>query len=213
MEVIFNSDWIGFIIVGLGTLFLIGEILVNMRGLFAILGLSFIVMYFYLFLHEPVTFVILLVIYFFGLLLIIIDGKLLNDGTLGVIGLIGMITSVIIAAPNLYAGLYAVLGVIIGGALSFLFLKVFKRRNMWSKIMLKDRLTAEAGYSSLNEEYKQLIGKSGVTKTDLRPVGTIEIEGKEYSAISNATWIKKDTVVQIVEVDGTRILVKETSEK
>src|SRR5690625_379363 len=208
METILNADWVGFVIVGLGTMFLLGEILVNMRGVFALLGISFIVLYFYMYLTDPSTFVIMLIIYFVGLLLIIIDGKLLNDGTLATLGLAGMVLSVVIAAPNLYAGLYAVIGVILGAAGSFSFLKVFKRRNMWSKIMLKDRLTKEAGYSSLNVEYEHLVGKEGLTLTDLRPVGTIKIGEKDYSAISNAQWIKKGTTVQVTQVDGTRILVK-----
>lgn len=209
MEAILQSDWIGLFIVGLGTMFLIGEILVNARGIFALLGIGFIVYYFYHFLMDPSTFVIMLIIYFVGLLLIIIDGKIVNDGTLATLGVVGMILSVVLPAPNFYAGLYAVIGIILGGAASFLFLKVFKSRNMWSKIALKDRLTTEKGYTSLSEEYERLIGKEGITKTDLRPVGTIEIEGKDYSAISNAQWMNKGTKVIVVEVDGTKILVKE----
>lgn len=209
METILNSDWIGLFIAGFGTMFLIGEILVNARGIFALIGIGLIVYYFYYFLMDPSTFVIMIIIYFIGLLLIIVDGKVVNDGTLATLGLAGMILSVALAAPNFYAGLYAVIGIIIGGAASFLFLKVFKSRNMWSKIALKDRLTKEAGYTSLNKEFEQLVGREGVTLTDLRPVGTIQIEGKDYSAVSNAQWIKKGTPVTVVEVDGTKILVKE----
>lgn len=42
----FNADWISFVICGLATLFLVGEILVNVKGIFAILGLGFITVYF-----------------------------------------------------------------------------------------------------------------------------------------------------------------------
>lgn len=208
MELLIEMSWLGFFIVGLGTMFLIGELLVNMRGVFAILGIIFITVYFYAYLNEPADFAILLTIYFIGLILILIDGKILNDGTLAVLGLVGMILSVVIAAPDIYAGLYAVIGIVVGGAVSFTFLKVFKRRDMWSKITLKDRLTNEAGYSSINEEYEDLVNKTGVTMTDLRPVGTIRIDDKEYSAISNAQWIEKGSEVLVEQVDGTRILVK-----
>lgn len=201
-------SWLSFFIVGLGTMFLIGELLVNMRGIFAILGIVFITLYFYAYLNEPANFAILLTIYFIGLILILIDGKLLNDGTLAVLGLVGMVLSVVIAAPDIYAGLYAVIGIVVGVAVSFAFLKLFKRRNMWSKITLKDRLTEEAGYSSINETYEELVGKTGVTMTDLRPVGTIRIDDEEYSAISNAQWVEKDSKIIVEEVDGTRILVK-----
>ena len=79
---------------------------------------------------------------------------------------------------------------------------------MWNKITLKDRLTADKGYTTVNEEYEQLIGKTGETITDMRPVGTIKVEGKEYSGISNAQWIPKASKIEVLDVDGTRILVK-----
>jgi membrane-bound ClpP family serine protease len=211
MESILAYDWIGLVIVGLGTLFLLGEILVNVRGIFALFGIGLIVLYFYAFLPDPSTFAIMIIIYFVGLLLVLVDGKIINDGTLATLGLAGMILSVSLAAPNLFAGLYAVIGLILGAAGAFLLLRIFPPRNMWNKIALRYRLTDEAGYSSINKDYIELIGKTGVTLTDLRPVGTVRIEQKDYSAISNAQWIKKGTNIQVVEVDGTRILVKDVS--
>ena len=106
MEAIMSSDWIGLIIIGLGTLFLIGEILVNMRGVFAVLGIVFTVYYFYMFLTEPTTIVIMLIIYFVGLLLIFIDGKLINDGTFATLGLAGMILSVALSSSEFLMRVY-----------------------------------------------------------------------------------------------------------
>ncbi|OZU89956.1 hypothetical protein CIL03_02100 [Virgibacillus indicus] len=208
---LFNYDWIGFVITGFATLFLIGEVLVNARGLFALLGIGFITVYFGVYM-ETGSFILMLIIYFTGLLLIIVDGKLLNDGTLAVLGTASMLTSVALAAPNLTAGLYAVIGVLIGGAASFFFLKVFKRRNMWTKITLKDQLTKEAGYNSMNMDYEQLLNQEAVTLNDLRPVGTISINNKDYSAVSNGQWIPKNSKVRIVQVDGTKILVEKVTE-
>ncbi|WP_095742882.1 NfeD family protein [Sediminibacillus massiliensis] len=202
----FSSDWISFIITGLGTLFLLGEVLVNMKGFFGLLGFGFITVYFLSFL-EPGTFILMMVIYLIGLLLIIIDGKLLNDGTLAVIGAVCMVLSVGLSSPNWTAGLYAVIGVVIGGACSLMFLKVFKRRDMWTKLALVDQLTEDKGYSTMNVSYSELVGKQAVTMTDMRPVGTIKVDGAEYSAVSNGQWIPKDSVVKITQVDGTKILV------
>ncbi|SET60886.1 NfeD-like C-terminal, partner-binding [Oceanobacillus limi] len=204
---IFSYDWIGLVITGFATLFLIGEILVNMRGVFALLGIGFITVYFSVYL-ETSSLIVMLIIYFVGLLLIVIDGKLLNDGTLATIGVASMLTAVALPAPTFSAGLYAVLGVLIGVGASFFFLKVFKRREMWTKIALKDQLTKEAGYSSMNIEYEKLIDREGITLNDLRPVGTIRVDKKDYSAVSNGQWIPKDSNVRIVEVDGTKILVE-----
>lgn len=203
---IFSYDWIGFVITGFATLFLIGEILVNMRGVFALLGIGFITVYFTVFLETESLFLMLL-IYFIGIILIIIDGKLLNDGTLAIIGLASMLVSVAIPASNFTAGIYGVLGVLIGGFASFLFLKVFKPRVMWSKITLKDTLSSEAGYNSMSNEYKELLGQEGIALTDFRPVGTVKINEKSYSAVSNGQWIEKNSHIKVVKVEGTRIVI------
>lgn len=204
---ILNLEWIALVITGFGTLFLIGEVLVNMRGFFALLGIGFITVYFGAYV-ETGSVILMLIIYFIGLLLIIIDGKLLNDGTLATIGLAAMLTAVALPAPNLTAGLYAVLGVLLGTGASFLFLKVFKRRDMWNKLTLKDQLSTEAGYNSINETYATLVDQEGVTLTDLRPVGTIRVNNRDYSAVSNGQWITNGTSIRVTMVDGTKILVE-----
>ncbi|WP_026569934.1 MULTISPECIES: NfeD family protein [Sediminibacillus] len=208
---VFSADWVSFIITGLGTLFLFGELLVNTRGFFGIIGLGFITIYFLSFL-APGAFVLMMVIYLVGLLLIIIDGKFLNDGTLATIGAVCMILSIGLSSPNWTAGLYGVIGVIIGGFCSLLFLKVFKRREMWSKLALVDQLTSEKGYNSMNETYASLVGKMAITVTDMRPVGTIRVDGEDYSAVTNGQWIARDTEVRVVQVDGTKILVSKNKQ-
>jgi membrane-bound ClpP family serine protease len=205
---IFSQDWIAIVITGLATLFLIGEVLVNMRGIFALLGIGFITVYFSVYL-ETDSLILMLIIYFVGIVLIIIDGKVLNDGTLAVIGTASMLVAVALPAPNFAAGSYAVLGVLLGAIGSMFFLKVFKHRDMWNKITLKDKLTSEAGYNSLNAEYKSLLSQEAVTLNDLRPVGTIRVGNKDYSAVSNGQWIPKGTQVVITQVDGTKILVEQ----
>ncbi|WP_226583068.1 NfeD family protein [Halobacillus litoralis] len=203
----FSYDWIALFITFLGTLFLIGELLVNMRGAFAIVGFGFITVYFSGYLAADM-FVIMMLVYFLGMILMIIDGKLLNDGTLATIGGAAMVIAVGFSAPNWIAGLYSVIGVILGGAASLLFLKVFKRRKMWTQMALNDQLTSEMGYNSMKETYQELVGRQGKAETDMRPVGTVVIDGDDYSAISNGQWISQGDEIVVVSVDGTKILVK-----
>ncbi|MCA0970066.1 nodulation protein NfeD [Halobacillus litoralis] len=202
-----SYDWIALIITLLGTMFLIGELLVNMRGLFGLIGLGFITVYFSSYLSTDM-FIVMMLVYFLGIALMIIDGKLINDGTLAMIGGATTILAVGLSAPNWVAGLYSIIGVILGGAASLLFLRVFKRRKMWTKITLVDQLSSEMGYNSLKESYQNLVGQTGVAMTDMRPVGTIQVDQEEYSAVTNGTWISKGDDVTVVSVDGTKILVK-----
>ena len=206
-----SYDWIALFITLLGTMFLIGELLVNMRGLFGLLGLGFITVYFSSYLSTDM-FIIMMLVYFLGIALIIIDGKIVNDGTLAMIGGATTIIAVGLSAPTWVAGLYSVIGVILGGVASLLFLKVFKRRQMWTKITLVDQLSSEMGYNSMKETYQSLVGNEGEALTDMRPVGTIGIDGEEYSAVSNGQWISKGDQIYVASVDGTKILVKKTQD-
>lgn len=205
---IFLYDWVSFFIVGIATMLLLGELLVNARGLFAIFGMSFITLYFLAYL-DPSMFFIMAIIYFVGIILIFIDGQFVNDGALAAIGGFLMIISVGFSSPNWVVGLYAIIGVVIGAVTSVIWLKILPKRRMWSEIALLDQLTDEEGYSSLNNSYKELVGKKGMALTDMRPVGTIKINDSHYSAISDGQWISNGKPVIVQQVDGTKILVKE----
>src|SRR5699024_7783572 len=118
-------------------MFLLGVRLVNFWGIFGLLGVFFIVLYFYTFRPDSGQFALMLIIYFVGIILILIDGKLINDGTLATVGFAGMILSIVITAPNLYAGLYAIIGLIIGDGAYFICLKIYKPRNIRGTIAMK----------------------------------------------------------------------------
>ncbi|KGX87607.1 hypothetical protein N781_13015 [Pontibacillus halophilus JSM 076056 = DSM 19796] len=199
--------WLSFIVLGLGTMFLIGEMLVNTRGIFGVLGFGLVTLHFISYL-SPYMVGISIVLYFVGLLCIFIDGKFLNDGTLTTLGLVSMLITVGMSSPSWQAGLYGISGVMVGAASSLLLLKAFPKRKMWDRITLLDRMTSESGYSTVNESYHELIGQIGETKTPLRPVGTMRLNDQDYSVVSNGEWLNKGEQVKVVDVDGTKILVK-----
>lgn len=201
-----DSASIGFIVIFLGTLFLFGELLVKARGLFALLGVGLTTAYFLYHLTGDTGFWVV-ILYLIGIALIILDGKLFSDGTIGLIGVILMVVGLAIPAPSLIYGILVGMAFILGALSSLFFLKVFTRRQMWSKLTFKDRLTSDRGYNSINESYNELVGKNGKTLSSLRPTGTILIDNKPYSATSGGQWIEKEEEIEVLSVDGTRILV------
>ncbi|MFD1736567.1 NfeD family protein [Bacillus salitolerans] len=198
---------IGFFVLLIGTLFIVGEMLVKTRGIFGLIGIGLVSIYF-VFHISGENIVWITVLYIIGLFLVFIDGKFINDGTVAIIGLILMVTAVVIPAPSVVYGILSAFGLLIGASLAPLLLKVFPSRDMWNKMALKDRLTSEEGYNSINTSYQSLVGKQGVTVTPFRPVGTIDIEGKHYSAITDASWLEVGTTIEVIKVDGTKIAVK-----
>ncbi|MBB6448864.1 membrane-bound ClpP family serine protease [Geomicrobium halophilum] len=196
----------GFLVVFLATMFFIGELVVKAKGIFGIIGFSLITLYFA---HQigDTSGLWVIILYVAGLLLILTDGKLLGDGLLSFFGVLLMIVGIAVPAPNLIYAVMVGSAVIFGGFAALLFMKVFPRRDLWSKMTLTESMTSEEGYNSMNESYGELLGKEGKTLTDFRPIGTVEIEGKTYSATTGAVWLEKDTDIKVTSVDGTRIVV------
>ncbi|MDQ0340401.1 membrane-bound ClpP family serine protease [Caldalkalibacillus uzonensis] len=198
----------GFMIVLLGTLLLFAEVLVRGRMIFGLLGLAAISLYFMAHMQEG-QMLWMGILYLAGIMLVMIDGKFIGDGTLAAIGLILMLVALAWPSPSILYGVGVAVAFVIGASCSLLFLKFFPRRQVWSKLTLKDSLSSERGYNSLNEGYKQLLGKEGVAQTDFRPTGTIKIEGRLYSATTEGMWVKRGTRLRVTKVSGTHILVQE----
>ncbi|NIK13376.1 NfeD family protein [Alkalibacillus almallahensis] len=198
-----------FVLTTLAMFFFFGEILIRMKGIGALIGVITIGMYF----SANLSLMDLIFVgigFAVGLGMIIVDGKFLNDGILGSIGFIVLNFSIAFAAPDALSATYSIAGVILGSVCSLILLKVPKlpKRKMWGKMTLKDQLTSDQGYNSINESHTQLVGKTGVTETILRPTGTIVIDEERYDAVSQAEWIERGEKIKVVSVDGTRILVE-----
>lgn len=59
---------------------------------------------------------------------------------------------------------------------------------------------------------KELIGKTGVAATDLKPSGHIWVDDRAIQALSKDGYIDKGTPVQILGGQGSHLIVKSTSE-
>ncbi|TCP31129.1 NfeD-like partner-binding protein [Scopulibacillus darangshiensis] len=202
---------VGFIVILLAALLLFGEMIVKTKGVFALIGGVLFLLYFshHLSHKSPALMIVLLAV---GLLLIILDGKLITNGSVAAIGIVLMILACALPTPSVLYGTMVSIAFIIGVAGSFSFLKVFPARGYWSKLTLVDQLSSEQGYNSMNASYQDLIGQDGVTATPFRPVGTVEIEGKTYSAVTNGIWLEKGTAVKVVSADGTRIVIEKEAD-
>lgn len=85
--------------------------------------------------------------------------------------------------------------------------KTLPKSSMWNNLILSKGIKATSGYTS-NEEFKKLIGLTGEALTDLRPSGTVIIEGKRYDVVSQGDFIVKNTKVVVVSEEGSKIVVK-----
>ena len=84
-------------------------------------------------------------------------------------------------------------------------LKRLPKSTTWQRVVLNEQ---ESGYTAATAEHEALEGKSGRALTDLRPGGTAEVDGKRISVTTEGDFLSKDTDIQVVEVEGNRIVVR-----
>ena len=106
----------------------------------------------------------------------------------------------------LYSAAAALLTTIALIAAFFIYLP---RSPVWKKIGQPMRQTAAAGYVS-SDDYTGFLGHIGTAATGLRPSGTAEIEGIRLAVVSEGEFIPAGTSVQVVLVQGNRVVVRET---
>lgn len=75
----------------------------------------------------------------------------------------------------------------------------------WQRVVLNEQ---ETGYHAAPDEHRSLEGKTGKALTDLRPGGTVEIDGQRVSVTTEGDFLDQHTDVKVVEVEGNRIVVR-----
>ena len=79
---------------------------------------------------------------------------------------------------------------------------------LWQSTVLQTEETSEAGYASAPQELSRLEGKHGVAFTPLRPAGVAVIDGERVNVVSEGSFIEKDANVEVLRVEGGRVVVR-----
>ena len=87
-----------------------------------------------------------------------------------------------------------------------------KRLHLFNRLVLKDATTTEEGYVS-NTNRVELIGKQGTSITPLRPSGTVVIDNERLDVVTEGGYADAGKTVEVVKVEGSRIVVREIKEK
>lgn len=150
-----------------------------------------------------------IVLFVAGVVFIVLEMFVPSFGILGLLGGAGIVSGVVTAAydtGNAFESLgYALL---IALALVAVTAYVFRRRGIWNRFILQERLTTEQGFVPSGDDRELLVGSEGVTLSPLRPSGVAEIGGRRVDVISSGQFLNAGQRIEVVSVDGTRILVK-----
>jgi membrane-bound serine protease (ClpP class) len=148
-------------------------------------------------------------IFVIGLILLILE-LFVPGGILGIIGGGLMIVSLLFAGESVTHMAYSIIiAMFIAVVGMVIIMKLFgKKLHVFNKLVLKDATTTEEGYVS-NENRIELVGKTGVTQTPMRPAGVIVVDNERIDAVSEGSFIDKGKEIVVIKVEGSRIVVRE----
>ena len=150
-----------------------------------------------------------------GFVLLVIEMFLPGIGIAGVTGVISLIAVVVLQLgwgnPRvaLYVIAIAMLIIILG--LFWIIRSFQKGRLSKSFLVLRDSSDGTSVPEIANAK-ADLLGKSGVAVTTLRPAGIAEIEGRRVDVSTAGEFIAKGSPVTVVKAEGMHILVNKSAE-
>lgn len=151
------------------------------------------------------------ILFIVGILLIILELFVPAFGILGILGGGAVITGIILAAPDWQSGLTAiVIALVIATIIIIIFSRTKKGRTVWSKFVLREKLTTEEGFISADSK-SSLVGERGVTATPLRPAGSVLINNQRVDVVTEGGFIEINRPVEVVKAEGTWVVVREIS--
>jgi membrane-bound ClpP family serine protease len=130
-------------------------------------------------------------------------------GIPGLIGFILLVVGIIISAKTLTEALILVVIVIVVlGIALLLAIRSASKGRLSKTLVLQDSLNREGGFRS-TKDMSLYLNKKGIALTTLRPAGLGEFEGQKLDIVSEGDFIKINTPIEIIKVEGRKIIVKE----
>ena len=149
-----------------------------------------------------------LAIFVIGLILLIIEAIIPGFGLPGISGIILILAGTILAMGTVSSALISLsIAIIITAIITILLVKYGNKSPRFNNIILSTSQKNEEGYLSTttHEEY---LGKTGISISELRPSGIVEIDGKRLDALSEGVFIPRESKVKVVRVEGSKIIVR-----
>ncbi|MFO7942183.1 MAG: NfeD family protein [Bacillota bacterium] len=132
-------------------------------------------------------------------------------GVVGIGGILAMLASIYLASPTPAAATWSILAAILAVIITAVVLvKMGTRLTLWRRLLLDMEETQDRGYVA-QSDLRALEGREGVAVTSLRPAGTIEVDGERIDVVTFGEYIPKDTAVEVVRVEGRRVIVRAAS--
>ena len=82
-----------------------------------------------------------------------------------------------------------------------------KTENIMDGLILGEKQRNKDGYTG-SKNKRELKGAIGVCSTDLRPAGSITVEGEPVDVVTEGDFVTKGDIVKVISVEGSRVVVR-----
>ena len=139
-----------------------------------------------------------------GLLLLFVEILMPGFGLFGILGTLALMGALVMAYK--FYGFFIFLLLLILAVLLFFAMILFaKKSGLYNKVVLKEQ-QQEKGFDE--STLQGLLGKTGVTHTELKPFGVAELEGKLVDVCSTGEFIDRGIQIQVIQIVGKTVTVK-----
>lgn len=146
-----------------------------------------------------------------GIVLLAIEIFSPSFGIFAILGIISLFSGVVLAAYDTGNAMTSLgIAFIVSIVLIVVVAKIFQKRGVWNKFILKDQFKTEEGYIS-NSDKTALVGKTGKSVTPLRPSGVALIDDERVDVVTSGEFIAAGKEIIVYKTEGTRVVVKEHS--
>jgi len=163
-----------------------------------------------------------LVLFTIGVALILVEIFLIPGfGITGLLGLLFIFASLVGSMVRIVPGgpwlppmsdlqlpLFKIAVALVGtGAGALLLGRFLPKSRLFSRLTLTSATRATEGYTA-SPDTSSWIGKTGISLTDLHPVGTARIDGQHLDVVTSGEYINQDEKIVIIEAHGNRLVVQ-----
>ncbi|MFC4404175.1 NfeD family protein [Gracilibacillus xinjiangensis] len=197
------------ILLSLASIGLVVELYSPGFGIPGSIGIVSLILYFYGHIVAGLAGYEAIVLLVLGFVLIIVE-IFAPGGIIGFIG-VGAIVAALFMSTNDAGHMTMSIAIALISAIIvsiILFKTIGLEKGFLRHIILNDATSTEKGYvSTINRT--DLLEQKGVTVTPLRPSGTAEFGSERLDVVSEGGYINVNQAVEIIKVEGSRIVVRE----
>ncbi|SHM88913.1 membrane-bound serine protease (ClpP class) [Caldanaerovirga acetigignens] len=203
-----TGPYVAPMLITIGFIGIITEVLTPGFGMAGIAGITSLVLFFAGHMIAQLAGWESIAFFLAGVFLLIIEALVPGFGVLGVLGIAGIIGGIVTASATVKQGLITVTVSLVASFIIFiLLLKRFSSSPFFERLVLFSRLDKSLGYTA-HEEKTELLGRTGVALTPLRPAGIVDFGDRKLDVVSDGEFIEAGKKVRVVKVEGSRIVVE-----